>query len=74
MIKNEVSKHILIKQDKKSSKMNKIDIWESWLIRKLIDEEVNWWESWLIRKSICEKVDWWESQIMIKLIDEKVNS
>ena len=29
-------------------------------MRKLIDEKINWWESWLIRKLIDEKVDRWE--------------
>ena len=48
--------------------MNKVDWWESWLMRKSIDEKVDWWESQLMRKSIDEKVDWWESQLMRKLI------
>ena len=25
------------------------------IVRKLIDEKVDWWESWLMRKSIDEK-------------------
>ena len=39
--------------------MNKVNWWESWLIRKSFDENVNWWESQLMRKMIDEKVDWW---------------
>ena len=45
--------------------MNKVDWWESWLMRKLIDEKVNWWESQLMRKSIDEKVNWWKSWLMV---------
>ena len=47
-------------------KMNKVDLW---LMRKMIDEKVDWWESWLMRKSIDKKTDWWESQLMRKLTD-----
>ena len=28
--------------------MNKVDWWESWFMRKSIDEKVDWWESWLM--------------------------
>ena len=45
--------------------MYKVDWWESWFMRKLIDEKVDWWESWLMKKLIDEKVDWWESQLMV---------
>ena len=46
----------------------KVDWWESWLMRKLIDEKVDWW---MMRKLILEKGDWlerekvefWESQL-----------
>ena len=44
--------------------MNKIDWWESWLMRKLIDEKVDWRDSQLMRKLIDYKVDWWESPII----------
>ena len=27
--------------------------------------KVDWWESWLMRESIDEKVHWWESQLMV---------
>ena len=33
--------------------------------------KVDQWESWMMRKSIHEKVDLWESRLMRKLIDEK---
>ena len=32
--------------------------------------KVDWWESWLIRKSMDEKVDWWVSQLMRKFLIE----
>ena len=47
----------------------KVNWWESQLMRESIDEKVNWWESQLMRKSIDEKVDWWESWLMRKSID-----
>ena len=43
----------------------KVDWWESWLMRKSIE-----WESWLMRKSIDKEVDWLESWLTRKLIDE----
>ena len=53
-------------KDEWSWLMRKVDWGE-----KLIDEKIDWWESWLIRKSIDEKVDWWEGWMMRKLIDKK---
>ena len=43
----------------------KVNWWESWLMRKSIE-----WESWLMRKSIDKEVDWLESWLTRKLIDE----
>ena len=51
----------------------KVNRWESQLMRKLIDKKVGWWKSWLMRKLIDENVDWWKSQLKRNLIDEKVN-
>ena len=34
-----------------------------WIMRKLMDEKVDWWESQLKRKLIDEKVDWSEMNL-----------
>jgi len=50
--------------------MNKVNWWESWLMRNSINEKVDWSESQLMRN---KKVDRWESWLVRKIIDEKDN-
>ena len=45
--------------------VDKIDWWESRIMRKLFDEKIDWWESQLMRKLIDEKVDWWERWMIL---------
>ena len=52
-------------------KMNKVDWWENWSMRKLTDEKDDWWERWLMRELIDERVDWWERWLMTDSIDAK---
>ena len=40
--------------------MNKVDWWESWLMKKLIDEKVDWWEIWnsIMKEWMMLTIEW----------------